>query len=101
MSSVFRDQDIAPLFADFGVPVIIGTMRMRGIVDYVPKDQLQTMQIAGVSGTAITVTVQTSKLPSGLRNKAALTVDGDPMILRDSQTEGDGGLTHLLVERTS
>jgi hypothetical protein len=31
----------------------------------------------------------------------ALTVDGQSMILRDSQQEGDGALTHLLLERAA
>jgi hypothetical protein len=99
MPTFFRDSDIPALMLDFGVPVVIGSAHLNGIVDYVGKDVLQSMNIAGISGTTITVTCQTSALPSPLRNQSTLTVDGQSMILRDSVQEGDGAITHLLCER--
>jgi len=78
---------------------IAGGDPIPGIVDYVGRDVLQSMNVAGISGTQITVAVQTSKLPVSLRNRTLLTVEQQNMMLRDSQTEGDGALTNLLCER--
>jgi len=106
MPTYFGDNDITTIFQDaksrgLGVNVsIAGGAPIVGMVDYVGRDVLQSLNIAGISGVTITVTVQTSALPSPpLRNRTTLTVDGQNMILRDSQLDGDGALTHLLCER--
>jgi len=99
MPSFFRDSDIPALLRDFGVPVKIGSAKpFMGIVDYVGRDVLLNMNISGVSGKTITVTVQTSVLPDPLPNKTPLVVDKQSMVLRGSAQEGDGALTHLVCE---
>lgn len=101
----FRDADVTALFQDavargLAVAVVIGATQLSGIVDWVGRDVLASLNVAGVSATTITVTVQTSALPSPLPNKTALTVAGQAMVLRDRLQEGDGALTHLFCERT-
>jgi hypothetical protein len=94
----FRDADVAALLADIGRPVVIAGQTIQGLVDYVGRDALATMNVAGVSGRVITVAVQTSALPSGAKNRAAVTVDGQSFHIRDMQSMGDGAVTHLLCE---
>lgn len=94
----FEDADVAALLADIGRPVVIGGTTINGIVDYVGRDALATMNIAGVSGKVITVAVQTSALPAGTKNRSAITVDGTSYHIRDMQSIGDGAVTHLLCE---
>jgi hypothetical protein len=90
------DCDIPFLLKETGKWIeIAGSPRFKGIIDIVGKDQLQTLQISGVSGTVKSVFCQTTALPAGLKNRTALIVDGDPMMLRDSQPEGDGAITVL------
>ncbi len=98
MPAYFGDADLAPLLADMGRPVQINGKTVQGIVDYVGKDALAVMGIAGISGRVITVAAQTSALPSGTRNKSAVMVDGVAYHVRDMQQQGDGAMTHLLCE---
>lgn len=101
------ETDLKAVMADLaaigaaGVPIVIGATTLLGVVEYVGRDVLATMNVGGISGRVITVTVQTSQLPAGLKNRTALTVDGQPMRLRDSQLEGDGSITRLLCEYAS
>jgi hypothetical protein len=105
MPTYFRDADIDLIMADgkaegLAVDVSInGGSTIPGIVDYVGRDVLQSMNVAGISGVSIAVWVQTSKLTLPLRNRTPLTVEGQNMILRDSNPEGDGALTVLACER--
>jgi hypothetical protein len=92
----FRDSDIPTLLADFGRPVVIGSTNLVGIVDYVGRDVLPSMNISGISAEVITVAVQTSALPTGAVNNAAITVDGASFKIRDMQSVGDGAVTHIL-----
>jgi hypothetical protein len=98
VSDYFGDDDIPFLLAEVGVPVVIAGATFKGIVDYVGKDALGFSSVSGVSGTEITVSVQTSALPV-VPNRTALTVDGQSMRLRDQQQVGDGAITHLICER--
>ena len=100
MPTYFQDSDITLMLNDIGVPVVIGTTNLKGLVNYVGRDVLQQLNIIGISATTITVTVQTSALPSSLPNRTALVVEGQNMRLRDSVQEDDGALTHLLCERS-
>lgn len=98
LTGFYGDADIPFLLGtDFGVAVVIGGAMIPGIVDNVGKDSLLSQGVSGVSGTEISVTVQTSALPK-VPNRTALTVDGKSMRLRDQQQLGDGALTHLLCE---
>ena len=98
LTGFYGDADIPFLLgADFGVTVVIASVTIPGIVDNVGKDSLVSQSVSGVSGTEITVTVQTSALPK-VPNRTLLTVDGRNMRLRDSNPEGDGALTKLLCE---
>ena len=100
--SYYMDSDIPFLLKETGVWIELpGAPRFKGIVDYVGKEQLQTLQIAGITGTVISALVQTSALPANLKNKTPLNVDGQAMILRDSNPEGDGAVTVLFCERVS
>lgn len=98
MPTFFADADIAAMLADIGRPIVIGSTTLPGLIDIVGRDVLLSMGIAGISGNATTVSVQTSALPSGARNTSAITVDGVAMHIRDMQPSGDGALTHLLCE---
>lgn len=86
------------MLGDIGRPVVIGGNTIQGLVDYVGRDALATMGIAGVSGNVITVAVQTSALPAGTKNRSAVTVDGTSYHIRDMQSMGDGAVTHMLCE---
>lgn len=99
MPTFFADADIAAMLADIGRPIVIGSTTLPGLIDIVGRDVLLSMGIAGVSANATTVSVQTSALPSGARNKDPITVDGAAMHIRDMQASGDGALTHLLCEK--
>jgi hypothetical protein len=97
LTGFYADADIPFMMGDFGVSVVCGAVTTLGIVDNVGKDSLVSQSVSGVSGTEITVTVQTSawtKVP----NRTLLTVDGVNMRLRDQNQEGDGALTKLLCE---
>lgn len=104
MTTFWFDSDIAAMFADLlasggAVPVVIGANpAIPGVRDMVGRDVLESLGVTGVSATTITVTCQSTSLPS-LAAKMALTVDGQNMRLRNFQPEGDGALTHLLCER--
>jgi hypothetical protein len=102
LTGYFGDADIAFLLGnDFGVAVVVNGVTIPGIKDEVGKDQLLSQGISGVSGTDISVTVQTSALRAAqpnLPNRTAITVDGVAMRLRDQNPLGDGALTHLLCE---
>jgi hypothetical protein len=96
----YGDEDIPDLLADLGVPVVIeGCKPMNGLRDGAGRDVLASGNVAGISATDIVVTVQTSALPKGLKNRTPLTVEGECMRLRDSLPEGDGAMTHLICER--
>jgi hypothetical protein len=97
LTGFYADADIPFLMGDFGVSVVIDGVTLLGIVDNVGKDSLVSQSVSGVSGTEITVTVQTSALPK-VPNRTLLVVDGKNMRLRDSNPEGDGALTKLLCE---
>lgn len=97
LTGFYADADIPFMMGDFGVSVVCGSTETLGIVDNVGKDSLVSQSVSGVSGTEITVTVQTSKWPK-VPNRTALTVDGKSMRLRDQNPVGDGALTHLLCE---
>lgn len=98
LTGFYGDADIPFLLGtDFGVAVVINATTIPGIVDYVGKDSLVSQGISGVSGTEITVAVQTSALPK-VPNRTPLTVDGKSMRIRDQQPVGDGAITHLLCE---
>jgi hypothetical protein len=99
LTGFYGDADIPFLLGtDFGVAVVVSGVTIPGIVDNVGKDSLLSQGISGVSGTEISVTVQTSALPK-VPNRTALTVDGKAMRLRDQNPLGDGALTHLLCEK--
>lgn len=103
MPTFMGNSDIEAMFLDLAsiggsVPVVIGSTTILGVRDMVGRDVLETLGVTGVSGTTITVTCQTTMLPT-LTPRMALTVDGENMRLRNFQPEGDGALTHLLCER--
>jgi hypothetical protein len=97
MPTYYGDADIPALLADFGRPVVLaGAPNLKlGLIDFVGKDVLQSMNVSGIAGTTVTVSVQTSALPSPLPMRTAITVDGAAMFIRDRLQEGDGALTHL------
>lgn len=102
LTGFYGDADIPLLLADFGVAVAIAgyspAVPLIGIVDYEGKDVLVSQGMGGVSGTDITVWIQTSTLPTPLRNKTLITVDGKSMRIRDQNQYGDGALTKILCE---
>jgi hypothetical protein len=102
LTGFYGDADIPLLMADFGVAVAIAgfspAIPLVGIVDYEGKDVLVSQGTGGVSGTDITVWIQTSTLPVPLRNKTLITVDGKAMRIRDQNQQGDGALTKILCE---
>lgn len=102
MTIAFRDADIPALFADFGVPVVIGGVSGLGLLD--ENDQVlvtwgglhHSTPQGQVAGDVHTVTVQTSKFPAialGLQ----IIVDGIVGSVRQKFKEGDGGLTKILI----
>ncbi len=102
LTGFYGDADIPLLMADFGVAVAIAgfspSIPLIGIVDYEGKDVLVSQGTGGVSGTDITVHIQTSTLPPNLRNKTLITVDGKAMRIRDQNQVGDGAITKILCE---
>ena len=100
LTGIYGDADIPFLLGeDFGVAVVCNGVTTVGIKDQVGKDSLLSSGVSGVSGTEITVTVQTSAFPT-VPNRTAITVDGSPFFIRDQQLEGDGGTMKILCSVT-
>jgi hypothetical protein len=97
LTGFYADADIPFMMGDFGVSVVCDGVTTLGIVDYIGKDSLLSQGVSGVSGTEISVTVQTSAWPK-VPNRTAVTVDGKSMRIRDQNQEGDGALTKVLCE---
>jgi hypothetical protein len=99
MPSIYGDSDIPALLADMGVAVVLaGAPNLKlGLVNYVGRDVLQSMNVTGIAGTTIMVSVQSSVLPSPLAMRTPISVDGASWYIRDKLLAGDGGLTHLFL----
>ena len=102
LTGFYGDADIPFIMGDWGVAVAIAgyspIIPLVGIVDREGKDVLNSQGVGGVSGTDITVWIQTTTLPANLRNKTLITVDGASMRIRDQNPHGDGALTRILCE---
>jgi hypothetical protein len=100
LTGIYGDADLPYLLGeDFGVVVVCAGVTTVGIKDQVGKDSLLSSGISGVSGTEISITVQTSVWPV-VPNRTPLTVDGAAMFIRDQQLEGDGGTMKILCSVT-
>jgi hypothetical protein len=95
LTGFYADADIPFMMGDLGVSVVCSGVTTLGIVDNVGKDSLVSQSVSGVSGTEITVTVQTSAWPD-VPNRTPIVVDGKAMFIRDQNREGDGALTKVL-----
>jgi hypothetical protein len=95
-SPVFGDADIPILMADVGVPVTVGGVAGRGIVDWAGEIIVQDAQRGEVIATVTTISVQTSAFPNA-KGGDAVVLNSRNFTVRERLPEGDGGLTKLLL----
>jgi hypothetical protein len=92
----FGDADIPALLADFGIPIIVGGVGGKGILDEADQILVQDSNRGEVVATATTLTIQTSAFPTA-KIGDAVTAGGKNFTVRERLREGDGGLTKLLL----
>jgi hypothetical protein len=90
----FGDSDIPAMLADMGVPVTVGAVTAKGLVNLAGQDVFQG-DMAPVKGKVVVMTVQTSAFP-GIKSGDPVTVDGTTWTIRSVQPAGlDGALTQI------
>lgn len=102
MTIVFRDADLAALFADarkmgLAVPISINSVDGEGIVDENDQVIVSDGRRGEVVGGVHTVTVRTSAFPGGITQDMPIVVDGVSYTIRQKLKEGDAGLTKILI----
>lgn len=90
----FGDADIDVMLADFGVPVAMGSVTVKGIVDQYHDELGGSDQGPQFVTRRISVRVKTGVL-SALTSGASITVDGTAMKVLQALEEGDGAITRI------
>ena len=90
----FGDADIDTMLADFGVPVAMGSVTVKGIVDQYHDEMLGSDQGPQFVTRRVSVRVKTGDLPA-LTAGASITVDGTAMKVLQALEEGDGAVTRI------
>jgi len=80
-----------------GVEVTLGDRRTWGHLDTI-DEELVGEDGAGVLAARLSVAVATGTL-EGVRQRAAITVDGERYTVREHRREGDGALTRIYLQR--
>lgn len=94
----FGDADIDGMLADFGVPVAMGSVTVKGIVDQFHDEIPGSDQGPQYVTRRVSVRVKTGAL-SALTSGAAITVDGTAMKVLQALEEGDGAITRIECAR--
>lgn len=89
--------DIRLMLDDFGVPVTIGGVTVKGLL-WKPDAQFLQDGESELIGRAVTVLIGTGDLP-GLAVGASVTVDGEAMTVHRSMAESDGEVTRILCTK--
>jgi len=91
----FGDADLdAMLGTDFGVPVVMGSITVKGIVDQFHDEVGGSDQGPQLVTRRVTVRVKTGDLPA-LAAGASITVDGTAMKVLQALEENDGAITRI------
>lgn len=92
--SFFGDADLDTMIADFGVPVAMGSITVKGIVDQYHDEMAGSDQGPQFMTHRVSVRVKTGDLPA-LASGAAITVNGTAMKVIQALEENDGALTRI------
>lgn len=87
-------EDLAPLFADFGVPVVFGALTAKAVFDMPGEEIFGGMQ----QSTEYAITYRSADLP-GLAAGSAITVDGVAYTVRQTTPQDDGKLNKAMLRR--
>lgn len=87
------------MLRDFGVPVVAGARTVRGIVDSFDEQILATGGPANMAGRQIVLLARTADLPIPIGS--ALTIDGQPHVLREKYQLADGVMTNFICSKGS
>lgn len=87
-------EDMAPLFADFGVPAVFGTRAATVLLDMPQEEIFGGMQ----QSTEYEITYKSGDLP-GLKAGDAGTVGGVGYTVRQTTTLDDGQLIKAMLKR--
>lgn len=90
----FGAADIPALLRRLGVPVSVGTVEARGLLDRRGRDVLSEEGMAGVGVTDTVVTIETGALPAVVGG--AITVNGESLRVAATRAIEDGMLTELV-----
>lgn len=88
----FGDADVQLMLDTFGVPVVVGVVTARGVVDLVDEEMLRST-FPALQGKTCVVRVRTNTFAGLLLPKAAITVEGIAYKIHAALQEGDGALT--------
>ena len=90
----FGADDIPALMRRLGVPVSVGTVEARGLLDRRGRDVLDEEGRAGVGVTDTVVTIQTGSLPATVGG--SIVVNGESLVIAGARAIEDGMLTELI-----
>lgn len=91
----YGDADIPALLADMGIPITVGGVAGKGLLDEADEILVQDAQRGQVVVLATTVTVQTSAFPN-MKIGNAVVAGSKTFTIRERLHIGDGALTKLL-----
>lgn len=95
MGRFYGDADIAPMLAEFGVPMTYGQTTVSAIRDEADAEDIQAAGGAFV-GRLVTVEYKTTALPA-LAAGAIVEVDGDFYTVVQVMRVGDGATSRALL----
>lgn len=87
-------EDLAPLFADFGVTAVFGVLTAQVLLDAPGEEIFDGMQ----QSTEYAITYRSTDL-SGLVAGSAITVDGVVFKVRQTTPQGDGKLIKAMLKK--
>lgn len=87
--------DVAALLADFGLPITVGAVTIKGLVDRRDIPVLSTEGMAAFASRHVVVTIHTGTL-TGLAIGGAIVVDGLGLIVAAIHEIDDGELTEVV-----
>jgi hypothetical protein len=91
----FGTSDLPSMLADFGVPVVWGSVTGNGIVDEADHE-LYTGGNVVFTGKERTLTLEADRF-LGLAENATITVDGSSFRVIQAHQTGDGALLQVLL----
>ncbi len=96
----FGPSDLDVLLADFGVPVVVGAVTAKGIVD-APDEEMLAGEFAGLVGRVTVVLVKTDAFSAVLSRGATITVDGAALKVHSYIRIDDGAYTRVVCVKVT